>query len=75
MESNLIGARQRDDLMRSRVQKKKRWLTRNWKISRKGNEYLVVDGFVISVFEKNGHWHGSVQTEDGTFRKYSRNFS
>ncbi len=72
MESDLIGARQRDDLMRSRVQKKKRWLTRRWKISRKGNEFLVIDGFVISIFEKNGKWHGSVQAEDGTFKKYSR---
>lgn len=73
MEEDLIAARKRDDFMKSRMAKKKRWLSRKWKISRKGNEYVKTDGYIISIFQKNNIWKACVSKQDDeSFTKFSK---
>ena len=72
MEQDLGRAKKRDDFLKSRSSKRKRWLSRNWKISAKGNEYLKVDGYLITVFNKNGKWVGCIKEIDGNYEKFSR---
>jgi hypothetical protein len=40
MEGNLLNAHKRDNVLKSRSAKRKRWLTRKWQISQSGNEYF-----------------------------------
>jgi hypothetical protein len=72
MEENLAHARKREDFMKSRVGKRKRWLSRKWKISNNGNQYLDVDGFHIVIFEKYGKLTGLVKNTDGSIERYSQ---
>ena len=72
MEENLSEAKKRDDFMKSRSGKRKRWLSRKWKTSQKGNDYIKVDGYIITVFLRNGSWHAVIKSEDDNFEKFSR---
>ena len=72
MEQNLARALGREELMKSRVQKRKRWLARKWKVSKKGNDFIKTDGFVITVFKKGKLWNGHVIQEHGPYEAYSR---
>jgi hypothetical protein len=72
MEENLERSKKRDDFMKSRADKRKRWLTRNWKISKKGNEYIKTDGFRIIIFYSNGIWKALIESESGDFKEWSR---
>ncbi|MDH5718875.1 MAG: hypothetical protein OEZ22_14710 [Spirochaetia bacterium] len=72
MEGNLIAAKKRDDFMKSRNSKRKRWLSRKWKTSSRGNEYIKVDGYLVTIYEKNTEWKGVVKdltTEKPFFSK------
>jgi hypothetical protein len=71
MEQNLHNAVQRDDFMKSRANKRNKWLTRNWKISAKGNAYIKSDGYIITVFLKNNSWNAQVKSQDGKYERYS----
>jgi hypothetical protein len=58
--------------LRNIAGRRARWLSRHWRESRKGNEFLNVDGFNISVFPKSGGWGGCVknsETERAVFAK------
>jgi hypothetical protein len=72
MEQNLLTAKRRDDFMRSRVSKRKRWLSRNWKNSKKGNEYLKTDGYLVTVFYRNGNWVGYIKEINREYNITSR---
>ena len=39
--------------LRNAAQRKRRWLSRKWKVSAKGNAYLNTDGLNITVYQKN----------------------
>ena len=72
MEGNLQDAQRRDAFMKSRMNKRKNWLGRKWKVSQKGNHYIKSDGFVVVMKQKkNGVWFAFVQSEDGSFKKWS----
>jgi hypothetical protein len=71
MEGDLGNAKVRDDFMKSRARKRSHWLSRKWKLSVKGNEYLKADGFIITVFMKVGSWSAHVKSEDGRFERFS----
>jgi hypothetical protein len=72
MEGNLSEAQKRENGMKSRTGKKKRWLSRKWKISAKGNEYLIADGYVVTIFEKAGELKASIKEKDGDQVIWSR---
>ena len=42
------------------AQRRARWLTRKWKVSTNGNDYLKTDGFHIVVFSNPGGWSGTI---------------
>ncbi|MDR0312508.1 MAG: hypothetical protein LBI14_02830, partial [Treponema sp.] len=71
MEGNIEEAKKRDAFMKSRMVKRKRWLDRVWKTSKKGNQYIKSDGFTIVMKNRNGLWSALVKSEDGSFEKWS----
>ena len=72
MEGDLQNAKKRDTFMKSRMNKRKNWLARKWKISQKGNQYIKSDGFIVVMKQKkNGVWFAFLQSEDGVFKKWS----
>jgi hypothetical protein len=56
MEGNYQAAKSREASMKSRASKRKRWLTRKWKVSQKGNPWLEADGFRIVVYCRGSKW-------------------
>jgi len=60
MEGNLVAAKHRETTMKSRASKRKRWLSRKWKISAKGNPWLITDGYRITVYERGNGWAATV---------------
>lgn len=61
MEENLARAQRRDKQMRSRASKRKRWLTRNWITSKKGNPYIEADGYRITIYPNGSNrWRVAV---------------
>lgn len=55
MEIDKAAAPERERRMKSKAARRKRWLTRDWRLSAKNNEYLNVDGYNIVVY---GSWNG-----------------
>lgn len=76
MEEDYNAPREREKSLRNASNRKRRWLIRKWKVSVKGNDYLDVDGFIVSVFKNvDGSWGGCLThkaTGENTFsqRKY-----
>jgi hypothetical protein len=62
MEDDRVAPRLRERVLRNAATRRKRWLSRAWRISRQGNEYINTDGFNISVFPKvGGGWGGKIE--------------
>lgn len=72
MEGDLVAAKQRDSQMHSRAHKRKRWLSRAWKISLKGNDYIKSDGYIITVYRKKSGWGATIAQDGCDFVKHSR---
>ncbi len=72
MEENVAAARDREDRVKSRAGKRKRWLSRDWNTSSKGNDWIASDGFRVTVYRKSGHWGATVAAEDNSLVKHSR---
>ena len=72
MEENITVAKKRDDFMKSRSNKRKIWLNRNWRISRRGNSFLKSDGYIIVIKYNNNFWSAYIESEDKTFNIWSR---
>jgi hypothetical protein len=70
MEGNILRAKQRDDFMKSRASKKKRWLSRKWKKSRKGNDYIESDGFVVGTKYYNSLWSAFIKRKSEGAEKW-----
>lgn len=56
MEEDLVGARKREAAFKANQGRRARWLTREWRTSRAGNQYLNVDCFNVVVFPVGGAW-------------------
>ncbi|MGE5231336.1 MAG: hypothetical protein ACM3NS_06305 [Deltaproteobacteria bacterium] len=65
MQENLEGARQRERQMISRAGKRARWLTRRWRQSAKGNDWLQADGYRVTIHRVGTGW-GATLTELAT---------
>jgi len=72
MEEDIVNARKREDFMKSRMAKRIRWLSRNWKYSKKGNEYIKTDGFIVTIKNNNYYWSALVQSEDKKINQWSK---
>ncbi len=52
MENDYEAPRRRERALRNAAQRRRRWLSRKWNVSAKGNAYLNADGLNITVFRK-----------------------
>jgi len=59
MENDYQGPRRRETAYRNTAQRRRRWLSRKWKVSANGNDYLNTDGLHIVVFQKNPRLWGA----------------
>jgi hypothetical protein len=61
MEEDYSAPRERESKLKNIAVRRKRWLTRKWRVSKNGNEFLRTDGLVITIFQNsNGKWGGSI---------------
>lgn len=72
MEGDLAASRVREASMRNRAAKRRRWTTRAWKISAKGNYHIKADGHRITVYPRGNGWACTVAALDGTSVQHSR---
>jgi hypothetical protein len=56
MEGNIKAARKRESVMQSRAGKRKRWLTRKWRVSAKENPWIRTDGYRIIMRRRGAGW-------------------
>jgi hypothetical protein len=60
MEQDLVGARRRETTFKNKKQRSKRWLTREWKVSAKGNAYINVNNWNVVIYKKGSLWGGRI---------------
>lgn len=73
MEQDYVQPRARERNLRNAAARKRRWLTRNWRISASGNDFLNTDGMNIVVFQRpNGTWSTRITDRFSSAKKYSR---
>jgi hypothetical protein len=56
MEGDEAAAKTREADLKSLSQKRAKWLTRDWRISKAGNEFINTDGFNVVVYPWRGAW-------------------
>jgi hypothetical protein len=72
MEEDLVGARKREDAFKASRGRRARWLTREWRTSRAGNEYLNTDGFNVVVYPVDNGWGARVRCRTREWERKSR---
>jgi hypothetical protein len=72
MEGNIAAARGREASMQSRIGKRKRWTTRKWKVSNKGNPWIRADGYRVTVYKRGNGWATTVGSDDDSLVQHSR---
>jgi len=63
MEQDYEGARKRETLLKNGTARRKRWLSREWRTSAKGNDFLNADGYNVAVFRQGAGWSYSVKNK------------
>ncbi len=63
LEQDLASAEQRDRLMRRRADRRRRWLTRQWRTSAKGNEWIRSDGYRVTIHPYGPGWGATLANE------------
>jgi hypothetical protein len=62
MENDYVRPRLREKALRSAAARKKRWLSRKWQTSARGNSYINTDGFNIVIrANRDGSWGGRIE--------------
>ena len=56
MTEDRTGPRTRENKVKSKAARKKKWLTRKWKTSVAGNDFLNTDGKNVVIYQKDGRW-------------------
>ena len=73
MEGDVLGARKREAGFKNERGRRKRWLSREWRVSSAGNEFLNTnDGFNIVVYPKGATWGARVEHRSSTFQRTSK---
>jgi len=60
MESDYTLAKSRERKFINTCKRRKNWLSRNWRKSSKGNDFIKTDGFIIVVYKAKNHWTGQL---------------
>jgi len=72
MEGDLAASRTREASMKSRTAKRKRWLSRSWKVSMKGNPHIKTEGYRVTVYPRGSGWTCTVAKDDNSSVQHSR---
>ena len=72
MEGSVGTARLRETSMQSRAGKRKRWLSRKWRVSVKGNPWIKADGYRVTVYFQSGGWGATIASADNSDVQHSR---
>ena len=72
MEQDYEAPQRRERTIKNASKRRRNWLKRNWRTSKKGNLYLNTDGFNVVVFGGGNAWGFKVtgQETSGTFTAY-----
>jgi hypothetical protein len=68
MEEDVLNAKNREDFMKSRSSKRKRWLSRIWQTSNNGNEYIKTDGYIIVIKQNSTFWSALIMGDGTSFK-------
>jgi hypothetical protein len=60
MEEDYVGAKRRESEFKSRQKRYDRLLSRDWRVSASGNDYINVNEFNIVIFPKGAYWGARV---------------
>jgi len=60
------GALQREKNLRLTASRRAHWLKRRWRVSAKGNHYIMLNGHNLVVYPRGANWSFGI---DGTFSK------
>jgi hypothetical protein len=60
MESDYAAARLREQQLKNRSSRRAKWLSRKWRTSAKGNDYLNTDGFNVVIHRYGQQWASRV---------------
>jgi hypothetical protein len=67
MTGDYAAAQERTTVMKNRAERRRRWLTRTWKLSQSGNPRLNIDGKYLTVYRgRFGGWgfrFGSIRSK------------
>lgn len=66
MTDDYEAARRREERLRSRAGRQKRWLSRAWRQSQKGNPFINVDGHNVGIHRTRGGWGYRIDDRFGT---------
>lgn len=72
MEGDVAAARTRETAMKNRANKRKRWLTRVWRVSAKGNPWINAEGYRVTAYQKGGGWPTTVSKRDNSMVHHGR---
>ena len=56
LTEDYVASKARDEKMKFTARQRKRWLSRRWKISQQGNEYLNISNVNVVVFQRGAGW-------------------
>ena len=72
MEQHPVRAREREKSFKAYQARRQRWLSRDWRVSYAGNDYLRTDGFHIVVFcLESGIWAARVRHRKSGYERIS----
>lgn len=72
MEEDLVGARRREASFKNDRSRRKHWLSRSWRASAAGNDYLnTSDGFNVVVFRRGLIWGARVKHRESGYERVS----
>lgn len=73
MEQDLEGARRREAEFKNGLARRSRWLSRAWRTSASGNDFLnTQDGFNVVVYRRGGIWGARVEHRESGFSRSSK---
>ena len=73
MEQDSVRPLERERNLRNSAARKRRWLSRNWRISASGNDFVNTDGMNIAVYQRpNGTWSARITDRFSGDMRYSR---
>lgn len=64
LEGNYLAAKNREQNFKNRIKAKRRFVSKKWKVSQKGHEYLVINKqFTVGVINHRSHFSGWVDDQ------------